>query len=231
LSALSHVHANAEPDTVACCSAIGLSEKPPTATIDQHRTARKAIGTTIALKTKNHRTLCPGINKNGNWMTKLRSETGKKGELQYKIANHTLGGNVGARRKLVRYVEERGPDGSNHLNRQRTPRRRIDPKPKHGKNTPTDDTEIRQIHAETTADENRKRKIETGSHRALKGNWDGDEDEPDGYGDEGLLPVQAARKEGRGHLPDCNDKRIREPICDVVVHLPCSILARNGIKV
>lgn len=135
-------------------------------------------------------------------MTKLLSETGKKWELQYKITNHTLGGNVGARWKLVRHVKERRPDGSNHLDRQRAPCGRIDSKPKHGKNAPTDNAEIRQIHAETTADENRKGNIETSSHRALKGNWDGDEDEPDGNRDEGLLPIQAARKEGRGHLPD-----------------------------
>ena len=57
---------NADPETVACCSAIGEVANPPTACMDHDITAMKAIGTTIALKTKNHRTFSPGIRRKGN---------------------------------------------------------------------------------------------------------------------------------------------------------------------
>ena len=123
------------------------------------------------------------------------------------------------------------PDGSNHLNGQCSTGGRRNTKPKHGKNTSTDNTEIRQIHAEAAANDDRKGNVEASAGRTLEGNRDRDEDEAYGDSNEGLFPVQTARKKGRSHLPDGDDESIGEPVSDVIIHPPCSILGTNGVEV
>jgi len=164
-------------------------------------------------------------------MTKLPSESTRPRELQNKVSNHPLRCNIGTLRKVIFDIGKGWPDGSNHLNGQCSTGGGRNTKPKHRKNTSTDNTEIRQIHAEAAPNDDRKGNVKTSTGRTLKGNRDGDEDEACGDGSEGLFPVQTAGKKGRSHLPDGDDECIGKPISDVIIHPPCSILGKNGVEV
>ena len=142
-----------------------------------------------------------------------------------------MGGNIGARGERILNQRELRPDRTNTLNGQRPPRSSRDSKPKHGENTPGNDTKVRQIHPKTAPHKDRKWNVQTCSHRPLQCNRNRNQHESQSHGPERLLPIQTARKERRRHLPDRHDKGIAEPVSNVIVRPPSPVLGQNRIQV
>ena len=148
--------------------------------------------------------------------------------IQDKISNHSLRCNVCASRKRI--LDSR-PNSTNTLNRQSPPCRSRDSKPKHSENTSRYNTKVRQVHPKTPSHKNRERNVQARSRGSLQCDRNRNQHEPESNSAERLLPVQSTGKECRRHLPDRYNKRVAEPVCNIIVCPPSPVPRQNRIQV